>query len=363
MAAANIQAWNEEGAMEKRAPLSGSECDSVLITRTKIDKLDTKVSMSWLKMVTQDNYKEAKASAGGSYGDMFDGEWSDFKKERDALEIRENFDYKMEVARSVIQTGVPEDAVRAWSECMADRSEGLFCLVRRVEEDVAVIAVIFRYSGDTNLVNRTSHVVGGTILEDQFTKDPDDPFEGTALITIQRDKTKDIVLTVGGKRGGGTVSDEAYVPKDLLPPKKTYHEHDFGAAVDFSWEVPRAARARELKVWFGSYHHADEDTATCWATFRINNKVAYKYPKTGYFKKGTVKALGNSTADGEVVPAFEKLNVGGYTDNERATIVKSLVIVEEPRAFRTAEIEEAVQKARDKIRGTLDQKGERRKSA
>lgn len=122
---------------ESTAQNNTSKCDSVLVRNTIAFNEYSKEKLALYKLVTKENYEEAKTSASGSYtggNGIFGADYSEFRANRQKLYDEMHYDRNTEAARSLATSTVSIQAIDAWKACAIKENSGLYAYVKDISD-------------------------------------------------------------------------------------------------------------------------------------------------------------------------------------------------------------------------------------
>lgn len=219
------------------------DCDTVLLQKTSnITRFRHQSHLSWLLLITKENYDEIKKSASAELIDYFSGSYDSFRKKREQYLKKANYSKTTDEAREEVRVNLPEDAVPAWRDCVLSNSHGLFTWTDHIDEEGAILGIGWNPPpGLDKLKDVQVVLVGGNCVE--LTNDLKVLYRGTHTFNISRSgNKKDIRGSISGvtKRfiffTTGTYSEPIYIPYPSKPKIVKKHKrwtlNGFGA----NWE-------------------------------------------------------------------------------------------------------------------------------
>lgn len=145
-------------------------CDPVLIANVEYDTLDRSVKLAWLKTITNENFAERKAAAGGSI--KYDGvdlgaNYDEFDKNRSSLFQKEQYSESQDTAISKLRYVVPDSGRSYWLECIKTvslKNFGLHVWVERENQYGADVHVFWNPMPPAKQAKLTTQtLIGGSV--------------------------------------------------------------------------------------------------------------------------------------------------------------------------------------------------------
>lgn len=223
-----------------------SKCDAVLVARTvKSDAMKYTLDLSWMKLINEDNYEQAKTDLKVVVPGYFDGDYGQFDAKRNLLQQQEWYSKKENLVRTQYLALTPAEAIAAWRDCTIASGGGavLVGYMREVTDTQAVLHLEWGpVEGTVGRLHKTRlQVQGATITNDadafitSWVEDlAKDGFVGSAKVMLTRQGADvPIVVTASGRVAAGSfysVSLE-YEPPAPPPEIQLFRDRkDFGAA-------------------------------------------------------------------------------------------------------------------------------------
>jgi hypothetical protein len=126
-----------------------SICDTVLLQRTSLSiSQDSRFFGSWLTLVTEKNYDEAKHSASGTaFERFFTGDYADFSGKRREYLSQQSVTIDQADARAEVRVELPQEAVPAWRDCVLRDASDFFYWLDAVGSHSATLGIAGNQEG------------------------------------------------------------------------------------------------------------------------------------------------------------------------------------------------------------------------
>jgi hypothetical protein len=277
-----------------------SDCDFALIQQSVIsDSHRLNLDISWIKLVTEDNYEEIKKSVSAYIPGYFEGDYDSFKKKLNSTKQYTSFSYSRDEARSTYMAYLPEAAYRAWSDCMQYKAQQansgeLIVGAHDATDNSAIIT--YRWEPTLNTLGSLTELEfqfagvsnSQQIYQEMMTRHPagSTNFSGELNFIAERNSSNsEMKIVINGKTSTG-LSVNAYCT--ILPPPPTPQpeswEINFGASRYAEYLTPLSFRTRKLRIYVNSESTADYDEDT-WQRLYIT----IQGNKYGPWERGTTR--------------------------------------------------------------------------
>lgn len=201
-----------------------SECDGVLIPQTVQDHRNTSLHLHLIKITSRDTYEQSKKAIGAFYQDLFAGNFDTFEEKRDAYFQSIKFEYSEAQSRSVALSYLKDIQVSAWNECMKNRGLYLILRVSNVTGEAATLNIDWSYPSVPKLRIDKVELFGGE--SSSLNRLEGRRFGGTDHYVIKRKEAQELRGSISGSlKGGGTFSDEFFVPRIVEGRTKSCEEY------------------------------------------------------------------------------------------------------------------------------------------
>jgi len=238
-------------------------CDAVLNARMTLSE-DTKsrLNMAWLNIINSDNYDSEKTTGSATYGDMFSGDYENFKQKRAKFFSEQNFNLNTDQSRSMLLSQPGNGAIQAWSDCQMTHDGGLWCHLEDITDTSATLIVNWRSPvGIGALTHRKVSLVQPAAIvpgEDEYTGNNKYAGGQTTVMLSRSDRTVTFSGSVTGTAAGAdgsvhyadTFLAEGFVPPIHVPHPSESYPVNVGTGVKASVTIPAAEWQREFDIAF-----------------------------------------------------------------------------------------------------------------
>jgi hypothetical protein len=179
--------------------------------------------------VNEQNYDTMKRIADASLADLFTGSYEDFTTKRVHRFESERYESSISDARQELRVALPDDAVKAWRDCVLRDSSDLFVWIDNIDASGATLGVGWKPSRGLGALQAVEvDLDGGTA--DQLTVGKTIP-PGEATFIIRRGSQNAAVRGIINGRAGNpeaSFSTRFYIPSlpsgSVGPPSSSFRE-------------------------------------------------------------------------------------------------------------------------------------------
>lgn len=225
-----------------------STCDTVLLQRTlDLAMAQSTERLSWLKLVTEDNFEQIKHDAKADVPEYFSGSWKDFSEKRNTLYKQESFTRNASDSRSVVRSNLPEGAVDAWRACVVGNVTNLVTWIDKVDTAGATIGISWKPAPGLGKLHNPRLVLFGASGADPFSGQTE--FTGQTTIVVHRDAADS---PIRGAITGTAGTDDASFSSDFFVPVPN------SAAAELAALRAAAAACASDAEWQHKYFYASQ---------------------------------------------------------------------------------------------------------
>lgn len=287
-----------------------ADCDSVLVPTKEQAASDFHAVMSYLDIVSREDFDRRKSGGGGKVGiPLVDGlidasaSYDEFDENRRSLFQKQTFSSQEKESRTFLKTFLPDRVVDAWVDCITDKKK-LAVYPRNITDSGFTLRIEWKPSSDNPLATAKIEVHQGGVLAIGGHKSSsiEEVWNGqkSPSYMVERDPQRDIRIIVNI----GSTSDDFVVQASRPKEKKTPNIAEF---------IQRDAFERNEVWWPGDAKKAITNTTNALCRAACLNSENYPWCQGWLFKKPGTGAQENTCWLFESVAeaSTEPKNLGG----------------------------------------------------
>jgi hypothetical protein len=194
------------------ASANSGKCDSILIQQTSSVSLSQNSKLSYLKIVTRENYEEAKRGAQGqAYANLFSGSYDEFIVKRQRFFTSTSYQRSLSLAREEFKSFLNEGQISGWVACMQSNNE-MYSHFKDVDTENATLVIGWEAPASLGALSNVEFRLQYGSTKDSVSQDN---FAGEEPLIIERDSTNH---TIRGHIKGKLPSGFSKQANFFLPP-------------------------------------------------------------------------------------------------------------------------------------------------